>query len=720
MTFEQAISIVKNVLNQIGTPISANNYDGMIVKKLEASNTLDEGRTTKQTHIAITGPQMDIFPYLKADGYFVNNDDVLKKYFLVQAPITLFESNCKYLSMTTNDVAFDNGKIGTTASIVRSKRENAADQIQMSLISLDDKTFVEFRKALHAGSYLVVLKIKNRFTYHVFGIKPESISDDFGVLNNKFFKLPTNTLVNADSDFCSQFDGESLLSHSVYGIHITGKNNALSENDPHICIGGSKMGDLSDCTDRDSISAKHAETWPDAKANSRSQNVGQIYRFVVESQIGDYVVFGDGSTAHIGVIKSDYYYQENPQDQDLDYVNNKRVEWLKDVPYAELSVQFKNSLGSAMSFFRLNDYKSVIADLLNDTYEKDDDVDITAYDYKQVSGSGSNLVIYGTPGCGKSYYVMHDLLMEDQQEKADAFKKDHIFRTTFYQDYTNTDFVGQVMPVVQYQKDESGTEESIVTYKFVPGPFTLALECAIANPTEKVALVIEELNRGNAASIFGDLFQLLDRVSEGEKSDFPLCTSEYGILNVNIVAYLKDCEHYDKKCKYSYDLNEIRIPANLYIYATMNTSDQNVYTLDTAFKRRWGFEKLKNIFKDNHDYADYLVPGMPGITWKQLVTDINMFIVSDSNMLAAEDKQIGVYFIGKNLLLAPNTELSAEEVKKKQEKFAYKLFEYLWDDVAKFSHDRWFGKIKTLDELIEKFMNGEKVFADGIIIQKDQ
>lgn len=152
----------------------------------------------------------------------------------------------------------------------------------------------------------------------------------------------------------------------------------------------------------------------------------------------------------------------------------------------------------------------------------------------------------------------------------------------------------------------------------------------------------------------------------------------------------------------------------------MNTSDQNVYTLDTAFKRRWGFEKLKNIFKDNHDYADYLVPGMPGITWKQLATDINMFIVSDSNMLASEDKQIGVYFIGKNLLLAPDVEPSAEEVKRKQEKFAYKLFEYLWDDVAKFSHDRWFGKIKTLDELIEKFMNGEKVFVDGIVNQKDQ
>ena len=398
-------------------------------------------------------------------------------------------------------------------------------------------------------------------------------------------------------------------------------------------------------------------------------------------------------------------------DPNLNDLNVDKYQHILDAYYSSEEAQQydKDHCSSNAGRAALTKYISYIRYLLNPTY-----------DYKLVDGKGENLVIYGTPGCGKSYYVMHHLLMEDQQDKAGAFKKDHIFRTTFYQDYTNTDFVGQVMPVVQYQKDESGAEESIVTYKFVPGPFTLALECAIANPTEKVALVIEELNRGNAASIFGDLFQLLDRVDEVEKSDFPLCTSEYGILNVNIVAYLKDREHYDKKYKYSFDLDEIRIPANLYIYATMNTSDQNVYTLDTAFKRRWGFEKLKNIFKDNHDYADYLVPGMPGITWKQLATDINMFIVSDSNMLASEDKQIGVYFIGKNLLLAPDVEPSAEEVKRKQEKFAYKLFEYLWDDVAKFSHDRWFGKIKTLDELIEKFMNGEKVFVDGIVNQKDQ
>ena len=132
----------------------------------------------------------------------------------------------------------------------------------------------------------------------------------------------------------------------------------------------------------------------------------------------------------------------------------------------------------------------------------------------QVKSKYINLIVYGTPGCGKSWHVKNELLKD--------YKTDNIIRTTFYQDYTNTDFVGQIMPIV--------TGED-VTYKFNPGPFTLALKKAIEVPNEPVALVIEELNRGNAPSIFGDIFQLLDR--ENGKS-------EYQITNVNIQKYLSD------------------------------------------------------------------------------------------------------------------------------------------------------------------------------------
>ena len=337
----------------------------------------------------------------------------------------------------------------------------------------------------------------------------------------------------------------------------------------------------------------------------------------------------------------------------------------------------------------------------------------SGYSYSSAIGLGNNLVVYGTPGCGKSYYVDHTILGKDNDGKyVGDYKEDNVIRTTFFQDYSNTDFVGQVMPVITTEVNDAGIEEQVVTYRFVPGPFTLALECAIAHPNEKVALVIEELNRGNAPSIFGDLFQLLDRIDEDGK-EYPVGTSEYGITNVNIINYLSDNKHYDKKWRYSFNLSEIRIPANLYIFATMNTSDQNVFTLDTAFKRRWEFKKLKNEFTADHAYSGYKVPGMPDVTWKKLVDDINDFIVSDADAIASEDKQIGVYFVAKNMLCSSEKDCDDEQ---KKLKFAYKLFEYLWDDVAKFSRANWFGDVKTLDKLIEKYLtDGIKVFKDGVI-----
>ena len=350
--------------------------------------------------------------------------------------------------------------------------------------------------------------------------------------------------------------------------------------------------------------------------------------------------------------------------------------------------------------------------------EQPQDNGFNSYNYNDACAGGENLVVYGTPGCGK-FYVDHTKLgKNDDGDYVGDYNKDNIIRTTFYLDYSNTDFIGQIVPVIEYEEDGRST----VTYKFVPGPFAIALECAFAHSTEKVALVIEELNRGNAPCIFGDLFQLLDRIDE-EGKDYPIGTSEYGILNTSLINYLRDNEHYNKQYHYSFDLDEIRIPANLSIYATMNTSDQNVFTLDTAFKRRWGFEKLSNKFDDpmkgKHPYKDYFVPGLQHVTWESFVDAINNYIVRDNDLLTSEDKQLGVFFVTKKMLIDPSKEdqYTVDELKKIKDKFAYKVFEYLWDDVAKFSRDKWFGNIKTLDELIKKYVNEEKVFANDIFQQ---
>ena len=206
MTFKEAIKIISETLSCAGTSINADNYDGAIIKKLAASNTLDAGRTTNQTHIAITGLQMDIFPYLCADGYFYEENKVadidLKKYFVIRVPITLYESNLKHLGYDGYDIPFEAGVLHTATSVVRSKRGGQSDQLQVSMLDMDGEHFVAFRKLMHEGTYFILLKRKATMSYDAFGINPTLVSEvsgDFAQLNNKFFKIATNTIVEADA-----------------------------------------------------------------------------------------------------------------------------------------------------------------------------------------------------------------------------------------------------------------------------------------------------------------------------------------------------------------------------------------------------------------------------------------------------------------------------------------------------------------------------------------
>lgn len=166
---------------------------------------------------------------------------------------------------------------------------------------------------------------------------------------------------------------------------------------------------------------------------------------------------------------------------------------------------------------------------------------------------GKNIILYGVPGSGKSYTLQRDYCNDNSV----------VEKIVFHPDYSYSDFVGQIMPSV----DDSG----IVSYKFNPGPFTNILKKAYHNPQTKHVLVIDEINRGNAPAIFGEIFQLLDRLKH-DKDGFKKGSSEYAINNTDIANIV----HNDKNAS-------IRIPSNLWIIATMNTSDQNVFTLDTAF-----------------------------------------------------------------------------------------------------------------------------------------
>lgn len=280
---------------------------------------------------------------------------------------------------------------------------------------------------------------------------------------------------------------------------------------------------------------------------------------------------------------------------------------------------------------------------------------------------GDNIIFYGVPGCGKSHKIKTEYCDDER----------FMERVVFHPDYTYSDFIGQILPE---------NHEGHISYPFVAGPFTRILKKAVNDPRNNYYLVIEELNRGNAPAIFGEVFQLLDRVDG---------VSEYGISNSDIAEEV-----------YGDATALVKIPKNLFILATMNTADQNVFTLDTAFKRRW---RMRNVISDvsKCEYADEEICDSD-VSWSTFLNTINPLIVEHGQGgLGNEDKRIGAYFV--KLL-----ELQDKEY------FSEKVLMYLWNDAFKYEHDKIFkDEYKTLDELISGFKdNGFEVFADGVKFHK--
>lgn len=285
---------------------------------------------------------------------------------------------------------------------------------------------------------------------------------------------------------------------------------------------------------------------------------------------------------------------------------------------------------------------------------------------KQVIGErlngylGKNVIFYGVPGCGKSRAIK-DLLGEMDEY--------YYKRILFHPEYSYGDFIGQIIPTLD--------KDNKPTYEFKEGPMLQMLKKA-KDSKAQIFLIIEEINRGNAPAIFGDFFQLLDRGDDGK--------SEYSINNADVEKILGE--------------GKVEIPSNLTILATMNTCDQNVFTLDTAFKRRFrmtripnSFEKVSLIIKFN-DFK---------VEWKKLGPAINSAIIEKCNDgVSSEDKQLGAYFV------------HSKEDKIDAREFAEKVLMYLWDDVVKYDKQALFkSSYKTLDSLIEHFVKGENVFNDG-------
>lgn len=261
------------------------------------------------------------------------------------------------------------------------------------------------------------------------------------------------------------------------------------------------------------------------------------------------------------------------------------------------------------------------------------------------------IIYYGAPGTGKSHRIKKLL-------KEMNVPKENIFRTTFHPDSDYSSFVGAykptMKPVDEKYRNVVGKDEEIA-YSFVPQTFIKAYTQAYKKPNENVYLIIEEINRGNCAQIFGDLFQLLDRDDNG--------VSEYPIkADSDLKMYLEG--ELGKNHDGIKD-GELCLPSNLYIWATMNTSDQSLFPIDSAFKRRWDWE-YEPIKYMNTDWGIEVGGNM--YSWTSFQKEVNNRIFDATN---SEDKMLGDFFV------KPNNNVISEK------QFINKVLFYLWNDVCK-------------------------------------
>lgn len=311
------------------------------------------------------------------------------------------------------------------------------------------------------------------------------------------------------------------------------------------------------------------------------------------------------------------------------------------------------------------------------------------------------IIYFGAPGTGKSYAI---------DKKLENVNRKKIFRVTIHPEFTYSDFIGQLLPEI-----DKVTGNPVFIFK--EGPFTLALKEAFSDRAEKVYLVLEELSRGNVSAIFGDTFQLLDRNDLSE--------SRYPIRNKNIADRIVELID-----------DNVYLPSNFNILCTVNTNDQSVFPMDTAFKRR--FDWLHVATKPAEDENGKRIKTLNNVrllinkgsdivetNWQSFYSALNDYITDSLNgMGKSEDRQVGQFFIDftKKAVedsYSTDTNISNRAIIYATEIIRNKLLLYLWQDVqgknAFSSGNRLFcSEIKSFDDLY--FSYGKKqVFEDKFI-----
>ncbi|WP_188049337.1 McrB family protein [Flavobacterium sp. GP15] len=301
--------------------------------------------------------------------------------------------------------------------------------------------------------------------------------------------------------------------------------------------------------------------------------------------------------------------------------------------------------------------------------------------------TNKNTIYYGAPGTGKSHKV--DKIIEELKPK-------YYERITFHPEYDNSSFIGGYKPISVLVKHEDNGMESFsneVHYKFVPQAFTNIYKRAWQDLDNQYYLVIEEINRGNCAEIFGEIFQLLDRTS-----NYTVTPSKELKEYLKIEAF-KDESHLGI-------INGLKLPPNLSILATMNTSDQSLFPMDSAFKRRWDWEYIpicynpKDDFGNDNDSFDFEIDidieDGKKYSWIKFIEKINLNHIKNNPSLGM-DKCIGNYFI------KPDNDITIS-----LKPFINKVIFYLWNDVFKDEDNKVFEENTSYEDFFPMNINGKK------------
>jgi 5-methylcytosine-specific restriction endonuclease McrBC GTP-binding regulatory subunit McrB len=286
-------------------------------------------------------------------------------------------------------------------------------------------------------------------------------------------------------------------------------------------------------------------------------------------------------------------------------------------------------------------------------------------------GNSINRIYYGAPGTGKSHKVKELTKIPEEENRVE--------RVTFHPEYDYYSFVGGYKPTMDGEN---------IRYEFVPQAFTNIYVKAWNDLENDHYLIIEEINRGNCAEIFGDIFQLLDRTN-----DYKITPSK------ELKEYLKTVLPVSENI----DAEKLLLPPNLNILATMNTSDQSLFPMDSAFKRRWDWEYLPICYtafddfskKNASFYFEIDIEDGEKYSWIKFIEKINLNHIKNNTSLGM-DKCIGNYFIkpdtGKTISLNP---------------FINKVIFYLWNDVFKDEENKVFEENISYEDFFPINRNGK-------------